>query len=77
MRLSGSHGAPFRLRLGFDWSDEVDESGEPFELLGVVSAASPEEIHEAYLAFMRAWVREVPPERRKRIRVAFRAGVSG
>lgn len=67
----------FPVASRFDWIDDVDESGEPFKLLGVVSAASPEEIHEAYLAFMRAWVRDVPPERRRRIRVAFRAGVSG
>lgn len=61
----------------FAWSDDVDEMGAPYNLLSVVSPGSSHEIHEAYLAFVRAWVREEPPDRRSRIRVAYRAGVSG
>ena len=58
----------------FNWSDDVDEIGTPYSLMSVVSPGSSHEIHEAYLAFVRTWVREEPPERRSQIRVAYRAG---
>lgn len=61
----------------FDWSDDVDEMGTPYKLLSIVSPGSSREIHEAYLAFVWRWVREEPPERRSRIRVACRARLSG
>ncbi len=66
---------PAAPRVG--WSDDVDEMGTPYKLLSIVSPGSSHEIHEAYHAFVRTWVREEPPERRSRIRVACRAGMSG
>ncbi|TVR94281.1 MAG: hypothetical protein EA416_03810 [Trueperaceae bacterium] len=60
-----------------DWSEDVDDEGVPYTLMRVVSPGSPEHVHSAYLAFMRAWVREETPERRRPIRVAYRAGGSG
>lgn len=59
-----------------EWSDDVDEEGVPYRLMRVASPGSPEEIHASYLTFMRSWVREVPPERRRSIRVALRASGS-
>lgn len=60
-----------------EWSDDVDENDVPLELMTVVSPATPAATHEAYVAFVRAWVRAEPPERRRRIRVPCRAGVLG
>ena len=60
-----------------EWADDLDENDVPLELMTVVSPATPAATHEAYVAFVRAWVRAEPPERRRRIRVACRAGVLG
>ena len=60
-----------------EWSDDVDENGVPLELMTVVSPATSAATHEAYVAFVRAWVRAEPPDRRRRIRVSCRAGVLG
>lgn len=60
-----------------EWSDDVDESGAPLHLMNVFSPAPADVTHEAYLAFIHAWVRAEPPERRRRVRVSCRPGVSG
>jgi hypothetical protein len=61
----------------FEWSDVTDDEGVSYKLLRVVSPASSERLHESYLAFIRAWVGEEAPERRSRIRLAYRAASSG
>lgn len=60
-----------------EWSDDVDESGAPLKLMTVLSPAPADVTHEAYLAFIHAWVRAEPPERRRRVRVSCHPGVSG
>ena len=60
-----------------EWSDDVDENDVPLKLMTVVSPATSAATHEAYVAFVRAWVRAEPPDRRRRIRVSCRAGVLG
>lgn len=60
-----------------EWSDDVDENDAPLKLMTVVSPATPAATHEAYVAFVRAWVRAEPPELRRRIRVSCRVGVLG
>lgn len=59
-----------------EWRDVLEDDDGPFNLMVVVSPGSAEEIHAAYLAFMRSWVREETPERRRSIRVACRASGS-
>ena len=59
------------------WSDDVDENDVPLKLMTVVSPATLAATHEAYVAFVRAWVRAEPPELRRRIRVSCRVGVFG
>ena len=60
-----------------EWSDDVDEIGAPLHLMTVLSPAPADVTHEAYLAFIRAWVRAEPPERRRRVRVSCHPGVRG
>jgi hypothetical protein len=60
-----------------EWYDDVDENDVPLELMTVSSPASATATHEAYVAFIRAWVRAEPPQRRRRIRVSCRAGILG
>ena len=59
------------------WSDDEDEDGSPLKLMTVESSAPSGVIHAAYLEFMRAWVRAEPSDRRRRIRVSWRAGAVG
>ena len=60
-----------------EWSDEVDESGDVYNLMTVHSPAAPAATHESYRAFIDAWVRAEPPEIRSRIRVSCRPGAGG
>jgi hypothetical protein len=60
-----------------EWSDDVDENDVSLKLMTVVSPAASAATHEAYVAFVRAWVRAEPPDRRRRIRVSCRAGILG
>ena len=60
-----------------EWSDDEDESGAPLKLMTVLSPAPVDVTHEAYMAFIRAWVQAEPPERRRRVRVSCRPGVLG
>ena len=60
-----------------EWSDDFDENDAPLKLMTVVSPATSAATHEAYVAFVGAWARVEPPDRRRRIRVSCLAGVLG
>ena len=60
-----------------EWSDDVDENDVPLKVMTIMSPVTSAATHEAYVAFVRAWVRAEPPDRRRRIRVSCRAGVVG
>jgi len=60
-----------------EWSDEVDEIGDVYSLMSVRTPATPSATHDAYRAFVGAWVRAEPPENRSRIRVSCRPVADG
>lgn len=60
-----------------EWSDEVDEDGDGYHLMSVRTPVAAAEAHRAYLAFVGAWARAEPPEKRARIRVSCRPGAAG
>lgn len=60
-----------------EWSDDQDEHGAPLKLMTVASLAPTDVIHDAYLKFMRAWVRAEPSDLRRWIRVSWRVGAVG
>ncbi len=76
-RVSRLAQACFPAGSTVEWSDEVDERGEVYGLMTVHSPAPPAATHEAYRAFIDAWVRAEPPTTRARIRVSCRPGAGG
>jgi curved DNA-binding protein CbpA len=57
----------------FETDAGPDESADPYEVLGLTSAATPDEIRQTYFRLVRRYSPEAHPKQFKRIRAAYDA----
>ncbi len=60
-----------------EWDDTVADDGTPLKVMRVASDLDAPAAHDAYVRFMRAWVRAEPSVNRRYVRVEFGAGRTG